>query len=72
MSSFALNRDTLIAAAINGAAALLAVRFLIPSEAAVGIISQHSIVIAITMGVVSILSDMVYPRVSTFLADYNL
>jgi hypothetical protein len=70
--SFALSRDTLIAATIQGAAALLAVRYLIPSEAASGLLSQHSIVIAITMGVVSILSDMVYPRVSDFLADYNL
>jgi hypothetical protein len=68
----ALSRDTLIAAAINGAAALLAVRFLIPSEAASGLLSQHSIVIAITMGVVSILSDMVYPRVNSFLAQYNI
>ena len=70
--SFALSRDTLIAATIQGGAALLAVRDLIPSEAASGLLSQHSIVIAITMGVVSILSDMVYPRVSDFLADYNL
>lgn len=71
-ASNVFNRDTLLAATINGVAALLAVRFLIPSEAAAGILSKHSIVIAITMGVVSILSDMVYPRVSGFLSEYSI
>lgn len=67
-----LSRDTLIAAVLNGSAALLAVRVLVPTEAAAGLFSQHSIILGLALGVVSVLVDQLYPRVQTFLSDYGI
>jgi phage gp36-like protein len=65
-------RDTLLAAAINGVTAYLAVRYLVPSEGAMPWLSMHSITVALVMAAVSILSDQIYPRVNSFLASHSL
>lgn len=66
------SRQNLIAALCMGGAGYLAVRFLVPAEAAAPWLSQHAITVALTLGVTSVLVDQFLPRVDSFLQQYQL
>lgn len=66
-----INRDTILAATIQAIAAGLMVHYLFRTEFP-GLIAPRTIAAAVSLGVTSVLVDMVYPRVSDFVKAYGV
>lgn len=66
MSDSIFNKDTLLAAALHGGAAIAACYYLFPGQ--VGL-NEKAIMMGVVLGVVTVAADKVFPRVQGYLSN---